>query len=201
MKYIAGIDEAGRGCIAGPVVAAAVILPREYVLPMLTDSKKLTPQQRDTLAIAIKEQAYSWGVAFSSSFLVDSINVLQATFHAMSQALMQLSTVPVTLHIDGNAIIPRKILSLYSPLINQEAYIKGDLTHPHISAASILAKTTRDTYMCTLSTYYPEYNFSQHKGYPTCKHYEAIKKYGIIPEHRKTFAGVLCNNLQKKLEI
>ncbi len=176
----AGCDEAGRGCLAGPVVAAAVILPKEFSHPVLNDSKQLTEKQRDALRPIIEEQAIAWAVAFVDNNEIDKINILKASITAMHRAVDQLKTKPQHLLIDGNRF--------YSyPNIKHTCIIKGDGKYLSIAAASILAKTHRDEYMLKLHHQYPQYNWDSNKGYPTKKHREGILKTGITTYHRKTF--------------
>lgn len=184
---IAGVDEAGRGCLAGPVVAGACILPAEYELPGLNDSKQLTAKKREILYGLIREQAVAWAVGVSWSPEIDEINILQATFRAMGRAVRHLKTEPCFLRIDGNKTIPRHALGCDVP---QEYVIKGDGKIPAISAASILAKTFRDRLMVKLAKRYPGYGISQHMGYGTKTHMEAIKELGPCRLHRMTFRGV-----------
>lgn len=186
----AGIDEAGRGCLAGPVVAGAVILPEEYDLPGLTDSKKLDEATRDRLAVEIREQAVCWALGVSRAQVVDQINILQATFRAMGRSALHLKVKPQMLMVDGNKTIPTPHLNGVAGF-RQEAVVKGDLKIPAISAASILAKTFRDRLMVQLAKRYPEYGFQIHKGYGTKMHLDALKEHGPCAVHRVTFKGVL----------
>ncbi|WP_321400743.1 ribonuclease HII [Maridesulfovibrio sp.] len=195
----AGIDEAGRGCLAGPVVAGAVILPEEYDLPGLTDSKKLDEAARDRLAVEIKEQAVCWSLGISRAQVVDQINILQATFRAMGRSVLHLKVRPQFLMVDGNKTIPVQYLDGI-PGCRQEAVVKGDLKIPAISAASILAKTFRDKLMVQLSGRYPDYGFEIHKGYGTKIHLEALKEHGPCMVHRMTFKGVLPEKKKAKQE-
>lgn len=180
--WIAGIDEAGRGPLAGPVVAAAVILPDDIQIPGLTDSKKLTEKQREALFIKIQQIAVGWGIGRAEVEEIDRVNILQATFLAMHRAFAALPIKPHQLFIDGNQ----------SPKIDCQTkmIIQGDLTEPCISAASILAKVTRDREMIECDKHYPQYGFASHKGYGTKKHIDALREYGPCPIHRKTFAPV-----------
>lgn len=178
-KYICGVDEAGRGPLAGPVYAAAVILPVGLEIPGLNDSKKLSEKKREALFDIITKEAVAWSVASASAKEIDEINILQATFLAMRRAVEGLS-VPVDFaFIDGNRMPPLAI--------DGETVIKGDALVPSISAASILAKVSRDRYMYELDKEYPEYQYAKHKGYGTKLHYECIEKYGISEHHRLTF--------------
>jgi len=179
----AGVDEVGRGPLIGSVVTAAVILPEYYDLPYLTDSKKLTAKKRDYLAVAIREQALAWCVAEASACEIDELNILQASLLAMRRAIEGLSIVPTGVWVDGNRC-PKGLTMAC------EAIVKGDLTVPGISAASILAKVERDAQMDRLHEHFPLYGFDKHKGYPTAAHFAALKEYGALPEHRRSFAPV-----------
>ncbi|NOX35229.1 MAG: ribonuclease HII [Deltaproteobacteria bacterium] len=181
-KIIAGVDEAGRGPLAGPVVSAAVILPRNFSLEGIDDSKKLTPKKRDALSPLIKEQALAVATGLSSHLEIDRINILQASLLSMKRAVENLSRPPDFLLIDGKFTIDMKT--------DQSAIVKGDSKSISIAAASIIAKVTRDAIMEELHETYPEYNFIRHKGYPTKAHKEAILKYGPCPCHRLSFRGV-----------
>lgn len=179
IKYIAGIDEVGRGPLVGPVVTAAVILPRDFYDERINDSKKLTEKKRELLYDVIMENAVSVGIGISSEDVIDEINILEATKKAMIEAVNNLNVKPEHLLIDAvklNIDIP------------QTSIIKGDAKSESIAAASIVAKVTRDRMMIELDKLHPEYDFKHNKGYGTKKHIEAIEKYGIIKEHRKTFA-------------
>jgi ribonuclease HII len=180
-QYIAGLDEAGRGPLAGPVVAAAVILPPDYNLPTLTDSKKLSPRQRELLFPKIQQQAVSLGVGMMNASVIDRINILEATRLAMKQALAKLDPRPDYILVDA--------LSIDSD-IPQQAIVKGDLRSHSIAAASVIAKVTRDRMMAEYHQTYPDYNFLQHKGYGTREHLNRIRTYGPSPLHRRTFRGV-----------
>lgn len=175
-----GCDEAGRGCLCGAVVAAAVILPKDFHNQLINDSKQLTEKKRKELRKIIEKEAVAYAVSFVGNEEIDKINILNASFLAMSQAVENLKTKPELLLIDGNRFktelnIPYKCI------------VKGDSKYQSIAAASILAKTYRDKYMETLSKEYPEYNWQKNKGYPTKEHRQAIKQFGITPHHRKTF--------------
>ena len=185
----AGCDEAGRGCLAGPVFAAAVILPKNFSHNTLTDSKKLTNVQRLLLRDEIKEKAIAWAVAECDNNEIDKINILKASIRAMHKAIAQLAVVPEFLIIDGNYFIP-------FPEIKHRTIVKGDAKFYSIAAASVLAKTFRDDFMITLAEKYPQYHWEKNKGYPTEEHRHAIAKYGITPYHRKSFQLV---NLQTPL--
>jgi ribonuclease HII len=176
----AGCDEAGRGCLAGPVVAAAVILPHSFSHPLLDDSKKMTEVDRETLVPFIKEHAISYGVAEVSNSEIDEINILNASFVAMNRAVDQLSQSPDHLLIDGNRFRTEKD-------IPYTCVIKGDGKYASIAAASVLAKTYRDQLMKKLAEEFPEYGWHTNAGYPTIKHREAIKKHGPTKLHRMSF--------------
>lgn len=178
-ELICGVDEAGRGPLAGPVCAAAVILPWDLEIPGLNDSKKLTDARRRELFPIIQEKALAYGIAFASPQEIDEINILQATFLAMERALSQLSVKPDLALIDGNR---SRDFSL--PV---ETVIKGDARSANIAAASILAKVTRDDYMIEQSKIYPAYGFEVHKGYGTKRHYAALEEFGPCPIHRASF--------------
>lgn len=202
-ECIAGVDEAGRGCLAGPVVAGAVVLPQSYDLPGLTDSKKTTAEQRALLYASIREQALFWAVGLAWPVEIDRVNILQATFLAMGRALGHLGTQPRLVRIDGNHVIPNHALPA-SLLINplpQEAVIKGDGKIPAISAASIMAKTFRDRLMVKLAKRYPGYGFDGHMGYGTKAHYAAIGQQGPCRMHRLTFKGVLPESSPKSTQM
>lgn len=179
----AGVDEAGRGPLAGPVVAAAVVLPDDCKIDGLDDSKKLSPSKRKKIFEEIKLVAISYAVGIVEPQEIDKINILQAALLAMEISVKKLTTKPDYLLIDGN--------QKTSLLLIQETIVKGDTKSCSIAAASIIAKVTRDTIMEEYHLTYPEYNFKGHKGYPTKEHYQAIKEYGPCPIHRKTFRGVL----------
>ena len=179
VTYICGVDEAGRGPLAGPVCAAAVILPEHLQIPGLTDSKKLTDKKRRELYPIIKEQAIAYGIGFASEKEIDEINILQATFLAMQRALDQLSVRPDLALIDGNR---EKDFGL--PV---KTVVKGDSLSANIAAASVLAKVTRDDLMEKMALEYPQYQFEIHKGYGTKAHYAALTEHGPSPIHRMTF--------------
>ena len=176
----AGCDEAGRGCLAGPVYAASVILPRGYSNELLNDSKQLTEKQRYTLREQIEHDATAWAVAAADNNEIDQTNILRASFHAMNLAVKQLKTAPQMLLIDGNRFYNETDLPF-------ECIVKGDGKYMSIAAASILAKTYRDDYMKEQHLHYPQYGWDQNKGYPTPKHYAAIEQYGTTPLHRKSY--------------
>ena len=179
--YIAGVDEAGRGPLAGPVVAAAVILKKGAILKYTNDSKQLTEKQRDKALIEIKENALAIGIGISSVEEIDLINIYRASREAMQSAINQLKIKPEFLLIDA---MPMEID------IPLKSIIKGDTLSISIAAASIVAKTTRDAYMMEMDKVFPEYGFKNHKGYGTKEHLEAIQTYGITPIHRKTYEPV-----------
>ena len=176
----AGCDEAGRGCIAGPVVAAAVILPRGMDFPEFDDSKKLSEKQREKLRIKVLESAEAYGVGIVSAEEIDEINILNASFLAMHRAIDQLKIRPELLLIDGNRFNKYKD-------IKHQCIVGGDAKYQSIAAASILAKTTRDHIMEELDNQYPNYNWKKNKGYPTLEHKNAVAEFGMSPFHRKTF--------------
>lgn len=176
----AGCDEAGRGCLAGPVVAAAVILPKDYKHELLNDSKQLGKADREHLRFEIERDALAWAVAEVSSEIIDEINILNASFKAMHLALDKLSVKPQFILVDGNRF------KNYNE-VKHECIIKGDGAYLSIAAASILAKTYRDELMHNLDTQFPGYGWSTNMGYPTAEHREGIKKLGITPYHRKSF--------------
>jgi ribonuclease HII len=181
-SLIAGVDEAGRGPLAGPVVAAAVILDPARPIAGLADSKTLSATQRDRLAAEIREKALAWALGRAEAAEIDHINILQATLLAMQRAVAGLSIAPAKVLVDGN-----RCPALVCPC---QAIVRGDASVPAISAASILAKTARDAELCQLHDRYPHYGFARHKGYPTVAHREALRRYGPCPEHRRSFAPV-----------
>ena len=176
----AGCDEAGRGALAGPVFAAAVILPKGFAHPMLDDSKKLTAKQREKLRRIIEQEALAWAVASLSAAEIDRLNILRASITAMHNAISQLSTTPSFLLIDGNRFCKYKN-------IPHQCIVKGDGKYAPIAAASVLAKTHRDEYMKRIAAEYPQYGWDKNMAYPTAAHREAIKKYGITPYHRLSY--------------
>ncbi len=176
----AGCDEAGRGCLAGPVVAAAVILPKDFKHELLNDSKKLTEKQRQKLRPIIEQEAIAWAVSFVDHQEIDEINILKASYLAMHRSVDQLKTKPQHLLIDGNRFIPYEG-------IEHTCIVKGDGKYLSIAAASVLAKTHRDEYMETMHEKFPHYCWGKNKGYPTIAHRAAIKEHGISPIHRRTF--------------
>lgn len=178
-RFIAGVDEAGRGPLAGPVYAAAVILPEDVRLDGINDSKKLSPKKREELFEEITKKAISYAVYSVDEKKIDEINILRATHMAMNGAVLSLSQKPDYVIIDGNSISGMEL--------PHETLVKGDAKSISIAAASILAKVSRDRYITKMAEIYPEYQFEKHKGYGTKEHIEAILKYGASPIHRKTF--------------
>ena len=186
--YICGIDEAGRGPLAGPVVAAAAVLPKDCQIFYLNDSKKLSEKKRDLLFDEIKEKAVAYGIGIVSPQVIDEINILQATYEAMRQAISQLNVIPEILLNDAVTIPGVDIM--------QVPIVKGDAKSVSIAAASILAKVTRDRMMMEYDQIYPEYGFAKHKGYGTAAHIAALKEYGPCPIHRRTFIKKFVTVLQ-----
>lgn len=176
----AGLDEVGRGCLAGPVVAAAVVLPGDYTHPLLNDSKQLTKSQREQLRDEITRDALAWAIAEVSNIEIDEINILQASFLAMHRAVDQLTVLPEHLLVDGNRFVPY-------PMIPHTCIVKGDAHFLSIAAASVLAKTYRDDLMSRLAERFPAYGWESNVGYPTLHHRRAIKQYGSTPHHRISF--------------
>lgn len=187
-QLVAGVDEVGRGPLAGPVIAAAVILDPEQPISGLTDSKKLSEKKRESLALEIKTKALAWSIARAEVEEIDQINILQASLLAMQRAINSLDKLPDLCLVDGNK----------APKVNipVTTIVKGDLTEPAISAASIIAKVARDNEMVEMDMQFPEYGFAKHKGYPTKAHREAIELHGITPIHRRSFSPV-----QRQLEL
>lgn len=185
----AGCDEAGRGCLAGPVFAASVILPAGFRHPLLNDSKQVTEEDRNKLRKVIEKKAVAWAVAMVDHEEIDRINILKASFKAMHLAIDQLQTRPDLLLIDGHIFAP------YFGIVHQ-CVIQGDAIYTSIAAASILAKTHRDEYMQRLHLEYPQYNWQENKGYGTAFHRARINEFGLTPYHRKTFG--ICNELAEK---
>lgn len=183
---VCGIDEAGRGPLAGPVCAAAVILPPDCDIPGLNDSKKLSEKKREALFPVIQEKALAFGIGWATAEEIDRVNILQATFLAMARAVEALPAPADYALVDGNRMPPLPIPG--------ETIVKGDATSASIAAASILAKVSRDRLLRRLDEEHPEYGFAKHKGYGTQAHYEAIRKYGLLPEHRRSF----LKNLEAK---
>ena len=176
----AGCDEAGRGPLAGPVFAAAVILPKDFYHPLLNDSKKMTEKSRDILRPIIEREAVAWAVEEVSAEEIDTINILNASITGMQRAVLRLSVKPDFLLIDGNRFKPLKGYE-------HQCIVKGDATYASIAAASVLAKTYRDDYMRRLAQEYPQYGWERNMGYPTKEHVDAIIKHGYTPHHRKSF--------------
>ncbi|MCS7028226.1 MAG: ribonuclease HII [Bacteroidia bacterium] len=185
----AGVDEVGRGCLAGIVVAAAVILPTNVEIPNLKDSKQLSPAMRKELSTYIIHQAIAYAIGVASVEEIDRLNILQATYLAMHRAIEQLKPLPMHLLVDGNQFKPY-------PGITHTCIVKGDAQYQSIAAASVLAKNYRDAYMHELSKLYPEYQWDKNVGYPTPQHIQAISKYGYTVHHRKSF---VVKALQPKL--
>lgn len=176
----AGCDEAGRGCLAGPVFAAAVILPADFHDPQLNDSKQMSARQRERLRSLIEREAVAWAVEAVPAARIDEINILNASFEGMSRAVARLDPAPEFLAVDGN----RFRTQLRIPY---RCIVKGDATYADIAAASVLAKTHRDEYMLRLAEEFPQYGWARNKGYPTREHRLAIRQYGLTPHHRLTF--------------
>jgi ribonuclease HII len=176
----AGTDEAGRGCLAGPVTAAAVILPENFINEILNDSKQLSEKTREKLKPIIEEQAISFAVTHLEPFVIDEINILNASIKAMQESILKLSPKPEYIIVDGNRFKP--VLD-----IPHSCIVKGDTKFMSIAAASVLAKTYRDEYMNQIHEEFPMYNWKQNKGYPTLEHREAIRKYGVTKYHRMSF--------------
>lgn len=175
-----GTDEAGRGCLAGPVTAAAVILPRDFENALLNDSKKLSEKQRAALAPIIEKEALCFHVVHLEPIIIDDINILNASIQAMQESILQLTPQPEFIIVDGNRFKPVGKIPF-------QTIVKGDGKYVSIAAASILAKTYRDAYMDRIHEEYPMYQWNKNKGYPTQEHREAIRQYGITPYHRKSF--------------
>lgn len=176
----AGLDEAGRGPLAGPVFAAAVILPRDFHHPLLNDSKQMTQKARETLRPIIEKEAVSWAVEAVSPQEIDQINILAASITGMQRAVRRLTVKPQLLLVDGNKFKP---FDGYA----YKTVVHGDATYASIAAASVLAKTWRDEYMVKLAAEFPQYGWDRNMGYPTPEHIEAVKKYGLTPHHRRSF--------------
>lgn len=180
---VAGVDEAGRGCLAGPVVSAACILPPDFDLPGLTDSKALSAQRREALAQGIRAQALAWALGLAWPAEIDRVNILQASLRSMERAIARLRVVPALLLVDGNQLLQTDL--------PQRTVIGGDALVPAISAASILAKTFRDRLLCVLDRLHPGYGLAIHKGYGTAAHLDALRRLGPTCVHRRSFRGVL----------
>lgn len=192
-KIEAGCDEAGRGCLAGPVFAAAVILPKDFSNELLNDSKQLTEAQRYALREVVEREAVAWAVGIVTAAEIDEINILRASILAMQRAVEQLNVVPQHLLIDGNRFTPYKN-------IPYTTVVKGDAKFMSIAAASVLAKTYRDDYMLGIGKEFSQYDWQHNKGYPTAKHRAAIREYGTTPHHRLTF-NLLGENPQLTLDF
>jgi ribonuclease HII len=186
-RQIAGIDEAGRGPLAGPVVAAAVILRRGRRITGLADSKTLPPQERTRLSLVIRREALCFGIGWADRAEIDALNILQATFLAMRRAVLAMSLTPDHVLVDGNRL---PALGGMGRQLTARAIIGGDATEPAISAASILAKVARDNYMNQMDTIYPAYAFADHKGYATAEHQRRLEMHGPCPLHRRSFEPV-----------
>ncbi len=184
---IAGVDEAGRGPLAGPVVAAAVILDQQRPISGLDDSKKLSPAMRESLSAEIKSRALNWAVAWADAAEIDALNILEATMLAMRRAVTGLSLIPDGIQVDGNRL---PCVLIGGCRVGGEAVVRGDSTHASIAAASILAKTTRDRIMIEMDRLYPGYGFARHKGYGTEVHREQLLRQGPCDQHRRSFAPV-----------
>lgn len=180
MDYEAGVDEVGRGCLCGAVVAAAVILPPDFFHPLLNDSKKLTAKRRELLREVIMREALAYGIGEASPEEIDSVNILNASHIAMNRAVAAMGMRPSQLLIDGNRFTSQSDIPYH-------CIIKGDSLYASIAAASILAKTHRDAIMAELDTHYPQYGWARNMGYPTAEHRRAIKSYGATPHHRMSF--------------
>ena len=187
MRRVAGIDEAGRGPLAGPVVAAAVILRRGRPIDGVADSKTLGPDERTRLSVIIRESAVCFGIGWADRAEIDALNILQATFLAMRRAVLAMTLTPDHVLVDGNQL-PH--LGGFGVRVTARAIVGGDATEPAISAASILAKTVRDEYMNHMDTLYPAYSFASHKGYATPLHQRLLEMHGPCPLHRRSFAPV-----------
>lgn len=200
----AGCDEAGRGCLAGNVVAAAVILPTDYVNPLLNDSKKLTAKQRYALREQIEHEALAWAVGVATPEEIDNINILHASFLAMHRALDQLKLRPEAVIVDGNHFDPYVVgkgLPNEGKLLPHTCIVKGDGKYLSIAAASILAKTYRDDYMTEQALRFPFYGWEKNKGYPTKTHYQGIEKHGLCALHRKSFNTHPSPSKERKHEL
>ena len=189
LGFVCGVDEAGRGPLAGPVVAAAVIFSKDVVINGVDDSKKLPEKRRNILFEEIKQKSFSYGIGIVDNKTIDDINILQATFLAMRKAIGQLSVKPDLVLVDGNHKIP-------NIAYNQQAIVSGDAKSACIACASIIAKVTRDNIMYEYAKQYPQYNFQKHKGYGTKAHLEAIKQFGPCPIHRMSFAPLNSKQLE-----
>lgn len=181
--WIAGVDEAGRGPIAGSVVAACVVLPAQHAITGIADSKQLSAAQRERLFAQIRHEAIAWSIGVATPREIEQLNILQASLLAMRRAVLSLSLAPQRVLVDGKFCIPNLSLT-------QQAVVDGDAHEACIAAASILAKVVRDRMMTELDRLYPQYGFAQHKGYPTPLHLERLRRYGACPAHRRTYAPV-----------
>lgn len=188
---VAGTDEAGRGCLCGPVTAASVILPKDFYHPLLNDSKKMSEKQREILAPIIKKEAISYAIAHIDPKKIDEINILNASILAMHQSLKKLSISPEFIIVDGNRFKPFQNIAY-------QTIVKGDGKYLSIAAASVLAKTERDHYMHKLHLQYPKYSWDKNKGYPTKSHRKAIEDHGMTDQHRKSFR---CLPTQQSLDL
>lgn len=188
---VAGTDEAGRGCLCGPVTAAAVILPKDFYHPLLNDSKKMSEKQREILAPIIKKEAISYAIAHIDPKKIDEINILNASILAMHQSLKKLSISPEFIIVDGNRFKPFQNIAY-------QTIVKGDGKYLSIAAASVLAKTERDHYMHKLHLQHPKYSWDKNKGYPTKAHRKAIEDHGMTDHHRKSFR---CLAIQQSLDL
>lgn len=188
---VAGTDEAGRGCLCGPVTAAAVILPKDFYHPLLNDSKKMSEKQREILAPIIKKEAISYAIAHIDPKKIDEINILNASILAMHQSLKKLSISPEFIIVDGNRFKPFQNIAY-------QTIVKGDGKYLSIAAASVLAKTERDHYMQKLHLQHPKYSWDKNKGYPTKAHRKAIEDHGMTDHHRKSFR---CLPIQQSLDL
>ncbi|MFZ5760784.1 MAG: ribonuclease HII [Thermodesulfobacteriota bacterium] len=187
VRLVAGVDEAGRGPLAGPVVAAAVILPPDCDFQLFQDSKKLTATKREDLFALLTAMNAAIGVGLATHFEIDTVNILQASLQAMARAVIALPEPPQHLLVDGKFVVPPTILP---HVIDQQALVKGESKSASIAAASIVAKVTRDRIMAEYHERFPLYHFQKHKGYPTLEHKEILRQHGPCPIHRLTFAGV-----------
>lgn len=184
---VAGVDEAGRGPLAGPVVAAAVILDPDSPVSGLADSKTLSESRRDTLAAEVQQKALAWSVAWADAAEIDALNILAATMLAMRRAILGLRVRPARIRVDGNRV---PLVRIDDEVVAGEAIVGGDARVDAISAASIIAKTTRDRIMVEIDTFYPEYGFARHKGYATAVHRDRLRRFGACEQHRRSFAPV-----------
>ena len=184
---VAGVDEAGRGPLAGPVVAAAVILDPDFPVVGLADSKALSESRRDRLAVEVRHKALAWSVAWADAAEIDALNILAATMLAMRRAVLGLGVRPARIRVDGNRV---PLVRIDGEVVPGEAIVGGDARVESISAASIIAKTTRDRIMVEIDSLYPEYEFARHKGYATAVHRDRLQRFGACEQHRRSFAPV-----------